>query len=113
MPLVEREALVRQRLLAPDGLTGQDATFDRAAITKATYQAATGLLDAAEARGFLERFLAGPDLVPLATPQGQRFTPRSSSSRNARLSMGPVSRPRRGCWPPARRCWRRPPSIPP
>ena len=74
MPLVEREALVRMRLLGPDGLTGQDATFDQAALTKATYQAATGLLDAAETSGFLERFTAGPDLVPVATPQGQRFT---------------------------------------
>jgi conjugative relaxase-like TrwC/TraI family protein len=74
MPLAEREALVRQRLLAPDGLTGQDATFDQAALTKATYQAATGLLDAAETSGFLERFTAGPDLVPVATPQSQRFT---------------------------------------
>jgi conjugative relaxase-like TrwC/TraI family protein len=73
-PLVEREAVVRTRLLAPDGLTGQDATFDQAALTKATYQAATGLLDATEARGFLERFTAGPALIPVATPQGPRFT---------------------------------------
>jgi conjugative relaxase-like TrwC/TraI family protein len=74
MPLVEREAVVRARLLAPDGLTGQDATFDQAALTKAVYQAATGLLDATEASGFLERFTAGPDLVPIATPDGLRFT---------------------------------------
>jgi conjugative relaxase-like TrwC/TraI family protein len=73
-PLAEREAVVRQRLLGPDGLTGQDATFDQAALTKATYQAAIGVLDATETRGFLERFLAGPDLVSVATPQGPRFT---------------------------------------
>jgi len=71
--LAEREAVVRQRLLAPDGLTRQDATFDQAMLTKATYQAATGLLDAAETRGFLDRFTAGPDLVPVATPDGPRF----------------------------------------
>jgi hypothetical protein len=74
MPLAAREAVVRTRLLAPDGLTRQDATFDQAALIKATYQAATGLLDATETRGFLERFTAGPDLVPVATPQGPRFT---------------------------------------
>jgi conjugative relaxase-like TrwC/TraI family protein len=73
-PLAQREALVRARLLAPDGLTRSDATFDAAAVTKATYQAATGLLTAEEARGFLERFAAGPDLVPVATPAGPRWT---------------------------------------
>jgi conjugative relaxase-like TrwC/TraI family protein len=73
-PLAEREASVRARLLAPDGLTRNDATFDHAALTKATYQAATGLLDAAEARAFLDRFLASPDLVPVATPDGPRYT---------------------------------------
>jgi conjugative relaxase-like TrwC/TraI family protein len=86
MPLVEREALVRMRLLGPDGLTGQDATFDQAALTKATYQAATGLLDAAETRGFLEWFTAGPDLVPVATPRARGSPPRSCSTRNARSS---------------------------
>ena len=74
MPLAEREAVVRARLLAPDGLTGQDATFDQAALTKAVYQAATGLLDVTEASGFLERFTAGPDLVPIASPEGPRYT---------------------------------------
>ncbi len=72
--LAEREAAVRARLLAPDGLTRNDATFDTADVTKQAYQAATGLLDAAEARAFLERFLAGPDLVPVATPQGPGYT---------------------------------------
>jgi conjugative relaxase-like TrwC/TraI family protein len=73
-PLAEREAAVRTRLLAPDGLTGQDATFDQAALTKAVYQAATGLLDATETRGFLERFTAGQDLIPVATAEGPRYT---------------------------------------
>jgi conjugative relaxase-like TrwC/TraI family protein len=74
MRLAEQEQLVRARLLAPDGLTRQDALFDAAAVTKAAYQAATGLLDATLASRFLERFLAGPDLVPVATPDGPRFT---------------------------------------
>ncbi len=73
-PLAEREAAVRARLLAPDGLTAHDATFDHAALTKTTYQAATGLLDANEARAFLDRFQAGPDLVPVATPDGPKYT---------------------------------------
>jgi conjugative relaxase-like TrwC/TraI family protein len=74
VPLGEREAVVRARLLAPDGLTGQDAAFDQATLTKAVYQAATGLLDAQEASGFLQRFTAGPDLVPVATPDGPQYT---------------------------------------
>lgn len=73
-PLADREAVVRARLLGPDGLTGKDATFDRVTLTKSVYQAATGLLDVAEACGFLERFTAGPDLVPVVTPEGPRFT---------------------------------------
>jgi transcriptional regulator of acetoin/glycerol metabolism len=73
-PLGEREAAVHQRLLGPDGLTRQDATFDAAEVTKQAYQAATGLLDATEAGAFLERFLASPDLVTVATPEGPRFT---------------------------------------
>ncbi len=73
-PLAAREAAVRARLLGPDGLTRQDATFDTAHLAKATFQAAAGLLDAAEARGFRARFVAGADLVPVATPQGPRLT---------------------------------------
>jgi conjugative relaxase-like TrwC/TraI family protein len=73
-PLAEREAIVRARLLAPDGLTRNEATFDAAALTKHGYQAATGLLDAEEARAFLDRFLAGLDLVPVATPDGPKYT---------------------------------------
>jgi conjugative relaxase-like TrwC/TraI family protein len=72
--LVEREAAVRARLLGPDGLTRTDATFDEAHLAKVTFQAAAGLLDATEASGFLTRFLAGPDLVPVATPQRPRLT---------------------------------------
>ncbi len=74
MPLAEREATVRARLLGPDGLTRQDATFDEAHLAKATFQAAAGLLDASEARAFLTRFAAGPDLVPVATPEGPKLT---------------------------------------
>ncbi len=73
-PLADREAAVRARLLSPDGLTRQDATFQAASVTKAVFQAAAGLLDATEARAFLERFRAGPDLHPVATPAGPRLT---------------------------------------
>jgi hypothetical protein len=73
-PLNVREAAVRARLLAPDGLTRNDATFDPASLTKTAFQAAAGLLNVAEARRFLERFLAGVDLVPVATPAGPRLT---------------------------------------
>ncbi len=74
VPLAEREAAVRARLLGPDGLTRSDATFDQAHLTKSAFQAAAGLLDAAEARGFLARFVAGADLVLVATPEGPRLT---------------------------------------
>jgi conjugative relaxase-like TrwC/TraI family protein len=73
-PATEREAMVRARLLAPDGLTGLDATFDQATLTKAVYQAATGLLNAREASEFLQRFTAGPELIPVAAPEGPRYT---------------------------------------
>ena len=74
VPLAEREAAVRARLLAPDGLTRNDATFDSASLTKTAFQAAAGLLNVAETRRFLERFLAGVDLVPVTTPAGLRLT---------------------------------------
>jgi conjugative relaxase-like TrwC/TraI family protein len=74
VPLREREAMVRERLLGPDGLTGQDATFDEATVTKLVYQAATGLLGAEEAAGFLARFLAGSDLVPVVVDGQPRLT---------------------------------------
>ncbi|MFL6187756.1 MAG: MobF family relaxase [Actinomycetes bacterium] len=113
MPLVEREALVRQRLLAPDGLTGQDATFDQAALTKATYQAATGLLDAAETSGFLEWFTAGPDLVPVATPQGQRFTTALLLHQECTIVQVARVKAATSVLAPARPYWRKPPSMPP
>jgi conjugative relaxase-like TrwC/TraI family protein len=74
VPLAEREVAVRARLLAPDGLTRQEGVFDLVAVSKAAYQAATGLLDAAEARRFLERFATSRDLVPVATPEGPKLT---------------------------------------
>jgi conjugative relaxase-like TrwC/TraI family protein len=73
-PLADREATVRARLLGPDGLTGQDATFDEATVTKMVFQTATGLLSAEEAAGFLARFLQGPDLVPVVVDGQPRLT---------------------------------------
>jgi conjugative relaxase-like TrwC/TraI family protein len=64
-PRGEREAMVRARLLGPDGLTREDATFDEATLTRMVFQGATGLLSAEEAADFLTRFRDGPDLVPL------------------------------------------------
>src|SRR6266542_4923255 len=60
-PLGERETMVRARLLNADGVTREDATFDEATVTRMVFQAATGLLTAEEAAGFLARFLAGSD----------------------------------------------------
>jgi conjugative relaxase-like TrwC/TraI family protein len=73
-PLAEREAMVRARLLGPDGLTGEDATFDEATVTKLVFQSATGLLSTEEAIGFLTRFLQGSDLVPLVVDGQPRLT---------------------------------------
>jgi conjugative relaxase-like TrwC/TraI family protein len=73
-PRGEREATVRARLLGPDGLTGQDATFDEATVTRMVFQAATGLLDADEATEFLQRFLTGPDLAPVVVDGQPRLT---------------------------------------
>jgi conjugative relaxase-like TrwC/TraI family protein len=73
-PLNVREAAVRALLLGPDGLTRNDATFDSGSLTKTAFQAAAGLLNVEEARRFLERFLTGVDLVPVATAAGPRFT---------------------------------------
>jgi conjugative relaxase-like TrwC/TraI family protein len=72
--LTAREATVRDRLLAPDSLTREDATFTSEQLTLAAYQAATGLLDAAQTCAFLQRLLTGPDLVPVADTIGPRFT---------------------------------------
>jgi conjugative relaxase-like TrwC/TraI family protein len=71
--LTTREATVRDQLLAPDGLNREDATFTAEEVTTA-YRVATGLLDAAQTRAFLQRFLTGQDLVPIASPSGPRFT---------------------------------------
>jgi hypothetical protein len=65
---------VRARLLSPDGLTYQDATFDEATMTRMVFASATGLLSAEEAAGFLERFLQGPDLVPVVVDGQPRLT---------------------------------------
>src|SRR6266508_5343132 len=72
--LAERAALVRARLLGPQGLTAHEATFDEATVTRTVFQAATGLLTAREAAGFLERFLAGPDLVPVVVDGQSKLT---------------------------------------
>jgi conjugative relaxase-like TrwC/TraI family protein len=73
-PLAEREATVRARLLGPDGLTGQDATFDGATVSKMVFASAVGLLSAEEAAGFLARFLQGPDLVPVVVDGQPQLT---------------------------------------
>ncbi len=73
-PLRDREATVRARLLGPDGLTAHEASFDEATLTRTVFQAATGLLAAEEAARFLERFLAGPDLVPVVVDSQSRLT---------------------------------------
>ena len=73
-PLRDREATVRTRLLGPDGLTAHEATFDEATVTKMVFSSATGLLSAEEAAGFLQRFLAGPDLVPVVVDGQPRLT---------------------------------------
>ncbi len=73
-PRDQREATVRARLLGPDGLTGQDATFDEATVTKMVFQSAAGLLTADEAAGFLARFLQGPDLAPVVADGQPRLT---------------------------------------
>jgi hypothetical protein len=73
-PLADREATMRARLLGPDGLTGQDAIFDEGTVTRMVFESATGLLTAEEAAGLLERFLQGPDLVPMVVDGQPRLT---------------------------------------
>jgi len=73
-PLGDREATVRTRLLGPDGLTREDATFDEAMVIKLVFEAAAGLLSAEEAAGFLARFLQGPDLAPVVVDGQPRLT---------------------------------------
>ena len=73
-PRREREAILRTRLLGPDGLTREDAIFDEATVTKLVFQSAVGLLSAEEAARFLQRFLVGPDLVPVVVNGQPRLT---------------------------------------
>jgi len=73
-PLTTREVMVRARLLGADGLTAHEATLDEATLTQVVFQAAAGLLDAGEAAAFLERFVAGPDLVPVVVDGQPRLT---------------------------------------
>ena len=74
VPLRVREAFVRTRLLGPDGLTAHEATLDETTLTKLVFASATGLLSAEEAAGFLARFLAGADLVPVVVGGQPRLT---------------------------------------
>jgi conjugative relaxase-like TrwC/TraI family protein len=73
-PLRDREATVRGRLLGVDGLTAHEASFDEATVTRMVFASATGLLTAEQAAGFLARFLAGPDLVPVVVDDQPRLT---------------------------------------
>jgi len=73
-PLGDREATVRARLLGAGGLTAHEASFDEATVTRMVFASATGLLTTREAAGFLERFLAGPDLVPVVVVGQPRLT---------------------------------------
>jgi conjugative relaxase-like TrwC/TraI family protein len=98
--LAEREAAVRARLLGPEGLTRQDATFDEAHLAKATFQAAAGLLDASEARGFLTQFLTSPDLVPVATPEGPRLTTAVLLAQERRIVQVASAKARTRVWAP-------------
>jgi conjugative relaxase-like TrwC/TraI family protein len=73
-PLRDREATVRARLLGPEGLTAHEASFDETTATRLVFASATGLLTVEEAAGFLERFLAGPDLVPVVVDGQPKLT---------------------------------------
>ncbi len=73
-PLRDREATVRAQLLGSDGLTAHEASFDEATVTRMVFQASTGLLTTREAEGLLERFLAGPDLVPVVVDGQPKLT---------------------------------------
>jgi conjugative relaxase-like TrwC/TraI family protein len=61
-PLAEREEEVRQALLAPDGLTRDDAACYRYQIRERLYNAAIGRLTPEEAEAYLARFIDSPDL---------------------------------------------------
>ncbi|HYT25336.1 MAG TPA: MobF family relaxase, partial [Actinomycetota bacterium] len=84
-PLEEREAAVRAALLAPDGLTRQDAIFHHNDIPSAVLEASVGLLSLEEARDFLERFEAGPDLVLVDEARGY-LTTRAQLDREAAIA---------------------------
>jgi ATP-dependent exoDNAse (exonuclease V) alpha subunit len=73
-PLRDREATVRARLLGADGLTAHETSFDEVTVTRMVFTSAAGLLNADEAAGFLQRFLAGPDLVPVVVGGQPRLT---------------------------------------
>src|SRR6266498_4129890 len=102
-PLGERETMVRARLLNADGVTREDATFDEATVTRMVFQAATGLLTAEEAAGFLARFLAGSDLVPVVVDGQPRLTTtallaqeqaivQTATTKAASVAPGPTGR---------------------
>jgi conjugative relaxase-like TrwC/TraI family protein len=99
-PLAEREQAVRVRLLGPDGLTGQQATFDRPALVKAVYQAAAGLLDAHEAGAFLDRVATSTDLVAVTTPDGPRHTTSSLLEQERRIIQTATAKAHTRCVAP-------------
>jgi conjugative relaxase-like TrwC/TraI family protein len=74
VPLRDREATVRAQLLGSEGLTAHEATFDEATVIRTVFKSAMGLLTAGEAARFLERFLAGPDLVPVVVDGQPKLT---------------------------------------
>jgi conjugative relaxase-like TrwC/TraI family protein len=73
-PLAEREAVVRAALLAPDGLTREDAIFHRNDVPIRVLEASVGQLSLAEALDFTERFQAGRDLVVVDDARGYLTT---------------------------------------
>src|SRR3954469_25304797 len=63
-PLAEREAQLRERLLASNGLCGNDALFYRDTIAPAVARCAVGLgLSPTELEDFTQRFQRSPDLT--------------------------------------------------
>jgi hypothetical protein len=63
-PLEEREAELRERLLASNGLCGNDAVFYRDAVAPAVARCAVGLgLSPTELEDFTQRFERSPDLT--------------------------------------------------
>ena len=72
--LAEREGSVRGALLAPDGLTREDAIFHRNDVPIRVLEASVGQLSLAEALDFTARFEAGPDLVVVDDARGYLTT---------------------------------------